>query len=95
MFKQYAINMLMATDQFLSTIMGGHPDDTISQRLGRAKLAGGGPVVNFAAAFVDALALVLFREKYHCLRSLNGKTSARELWNWGGNRSMVKTEGAE
>jgi hypothetical protein len=90
--RQYALNMLMAVDQFLSTVLGGHPDDTISQRLGRAKVSGGGWVVTSCAGIVDALAFILARESNHCVRSLEGKALARELWNWGGSRDQVKVE---
>lgn len=81
---QYVINMAMAIDQFLSTVLGGHPDDTISQRLGRA-IESGQPhwAARAGAAFVDLLALALFSEKNHCLESLKGKSMAAELWNWG------------
>lgn len=34
-FKQYILNLFIALDQFLNTIFGGHPDETISGRLGR------------------------------------------------------------
>jgi len=90
--KQYLLNMAMAVDQFASTILGGHPDDTVSQRLGRAQLSGGGIVVTTMAGLVDFLAHVLVGEKNHCVNSLSGKTHARELWNWGGTRDQVKVQ---
>ena len=83
---QYLYNLLMAVDQFASTVLGGHPDDSISQRLGRAYLAGcKGPVLYFKT-LVDWLALTLAGESDHCVRSLDGKANVRELWNWGGTR---------
>lgn len=85
--KQYLYNMLMALDQFFSTVLGGHPDDSISQRLGRAYLAGATPTIFFFKRLVDWLALVLVGEKNHCVSSLDGKSNVRELWNWGGNRA--------
>lgn len=88
--KQYALNMLMAVDQFLSTVLGGHPDDTVSQRLGRAQAIGGNRITRTAAGTVDALAYYVAGEKNHCANSLTGRTSAKELWNWGGDRSQVK-----
>lgn len=84
--------MAMAVDQFASTVLGGHPDDTVSQRLGRAKLAGGGTVVTTMVTIVDTLALVLVGEKDHCVNSLSGKTNAKELWNWGGSRDQIKVQ---
>ena len=90
--KQYLLNMLMAVDQFLSTLLLGHPDDTISQRLGRAKLAKKTGIVIWCGAAVDFMAWVLVREKDHIINSMRGKTLAKELWNWGGSRSDVKVE---
>jgi len=88
---QYLVNIIFAIDQFVSTILGGHPDDTLSQRLGRAKCSG----VRWTEPFrilVDALAFVLAGETDHCVRSLSGTTSVKELWNWGGSRSDIKVE---
>lgn len=85
--QQYTLNFLMAIDQFASTILGGHPDDTISQRLGRAKLAGkAGFLLCLAHDSVNLLAKILVNEKDHCINSLKGKSLAAELWNWGGSR---------
>lgn len=83
----------MAIDQFASTILCGHPDDTISQRLGRAKLAGkNGFIVIYSIKLVDWLAKVIVNEDDHCVNSLKGKSMARELWNWGGSRADSKVE---
>lgn len=91
--SQYLLNMLMAIDQFASTILGGHPDDTISQRLGRAIIAGEKSVaIKISVSIVDMLAKVLVGERDHCINSLKGKTDAREIWNWGGSRDMVKVD---
>lgn len=84
--------MIMAFDQFFSAILGGHPDDTMSQRLGRAKVSGGGFIVLFFAGAVDLLAYLLAGENNHCVNSLSGKTMAKEIWNWGGSRDLIKVE---
>lgn len=89
--SQYLLNLAMGIDQFVSTLLGGHPDDTVSQRLGRAHLAGNQKVEPFRIA-VDFLARVLVGEIDHCVKSLEGKSSAREIWNWGGSRTMIKVE---
>lgn len=89
--KQYLINLVFTIDQFLSTILGGHPDDTVSQRLGRASLAGNEAAEPFRMA-VDLLAFVVSGEINHCVNSLSGKTMAKEIWNWGGSRSDIKVE---
>jgi hypothetical protein len=36
--KDWFWNVLLGLDQFGNTIIGGHPDETISSRLGRRKL---------------------------------------------------------
>ena len=82
----------MAVDQFLSTVLGGHPDDTISQRLGRAQLAQKKGMTDFFRRIVDALALLIAGESEHCLKSLSGKTNAKEIWNWGGSRSQIEVD---
>lgn len=82
----------MAFDQFFSTILGGHPDDTISQRLGRAHLAGVGGITDKFRRFVDWLAFVVAKEKDHCVNSLSGKTMAKEMWNWGGDRNQIDVD---
>lgn len=91
MIIQYLINLVFAMDQLLSTILGGHPDDTVSQRLGRAVLAGNNKAYPFARA-IDFLAWVIAGEEYHCFSSLHGNSSVKEIWNWGGQRSDVNVE---
>lgn len=34
-FKRYLFNLLIALDQFINTVFGGDPDETISSRLGK------------------------------------------------------------
>lgn len=82
--------MVFAVDQFLSTVLGGHPDDTISQRLGRASLAGN-RTADLFRVLVDGLA-GLAGESDHCVNSLYGSTMVKEIWNWGGYRSDMKLE---
>ena len=88
---QYLINLLMAVDQFLSTVLGGHPDDTISQRLGRAHLSGNRGLTDKVRSIIDFVC-ELFGEKDHCVNSLFGRTNAKELWNWGGSRRQIKVD---
>lgn len=52
--RGYLFNMLVAFDQFVNTIFGGHPDETISARWGRT--AGPGhPIATVGAAFLNWL----------------------------------------
>jgi hypothetical protein len=34
-FGQYIVDVLVAFDQFINVVCGGHPDETISARVGR------------------------------------------------------------
>lgn len=88
---QYLINVFFGLDQFVSTLLGGHPDDTVSQRLGRAMVAGHKGAEPFRMA-VDWIFLLLIGEDNHCLRSLSGTTMVKEIWNWGGSRDLMKVE---
>jgi hypothetical protein len=91
MILQYILNLLFAADQLASTILGGHPDDTVSQRLGRAVLAGNTTAYPFARA-LDFIVWAVSGEEYHCFSSLHGSSSVKEIWNWGGQRSDVNVE---
>lgn len=42
--RRWAYNVLIAFDQLGNALSGGNPDETISSRLGRLKLANGGTV---------------------------------------------------
>lgn len=42
--KCWIINMLLGFDQLGNAVVGGHPDETISSRLGRLKLRNGGKI---------------------------------------------------
>ena len=37
---RYTVNYLLAVDQLINTLLLGHPDETISSRLGRAHVEG-------------------------------------------------------
>jgi hypothetical protein len=93
--KQYLFNLAWAVDAFVSTVLGGMPDDTISERLGRADLAKASfswwhrAVITSSQNLVNWLAYVVTAGKQHnhCEESLLGKTNCKEIWSWGGGRS--------
>jgi hypothetical protein len=41
---KYVYNLLIGTDQFVNCMWGGDPDETVSSRLGRIKVAHGGKI---------------------------------------------------
>lgn len=38
--SKYALRILISIDQFLNTVTGGNPDETISSRIGKAAIRG-------------------------------------------------------
>lgn len=85
---QYIMNLGIGLDRFLSVILGGHPDDTVSQRLGMAQSAKSKAMFVYISYFVDCGAELLAGKENHCAESITGKSNGRQLWNWGGDRSM-------
>lgn len=67
--KRYLLNLAIAVDQGWNAFLGGHPDETISSRVGKAALRGGW----FALAcerLIDWLFLNLAGEREHCANSI-------------------------
>lgn len=60
----YMTNLLIGFDQFVNTVLGGWPDETISARAWRRSPAKRRWAV--ARQCIDWLALVLFRQHNHC-----------------------------
>jgi hypothetical protein len=88
-FKRYIFNNLLSVDQSMNSIIGGDPDETISSRLGKIKLANGGeipvtrPWARLIAHCLDRL------QKDHCVNAIEadeGKDAvldryAEDHWN--------------
>jgi hypothetical protein len=80
--KQYLYNIGVYLSQSISVFLGGHPDESISQRTGRAYLSGRTGYIALQLKVIDFLAWIILREKNHCVKSLSGEPRAREIWNW-------------
>lgn len=90
-FFRFTVNYLLAIDQLLNTMMMGHPDETISSRLGRASGRERYLWVKWFRVFVNKL---FFFDKGpngepHCeasvmpLEQQNFRTHTDyELWSW-------------
>jgi hypothetical protein len=68
--RRYLLNLAIAWDQLLNAHLWGHPDETISSRLYRAKLAGkwwG----RAGVAIVDAI-FRMIGQTDHCAKSYEG-----------------------
>ena len=82
MIRTYLYNLGVVFSQFLSVIVGGHPDESISQRTGRAYLSGRTGYIRLQKNFIDFMIYLILQEKNHCVESLNGEAHAKEIWNW-------------
>lgn len=86
MIGKFLYNFILAIDQLINTILLGHPDETISSRLGRAKNKERYIWVKYLRIFINLIFLPI--EKNHCenairrLEQLDFQKYDYELWNW-------------
>ena len=59
--KKYVVNILISIDQFINTIFGGDPDETLSSRMGKHE-------ESCKICFYICMILNLF-QKDHCRKS--------------------------
>jgi len=81
LIRAYAFNLFVAVDIVINAIIGGDPGETISSRMGKGKLKGQ-PVHTFISRVIDLLFEMLFREKDHCVSSIQndeGKNAISEV----------------
>lgn len=71
LIRAYAFNLFVSTDILLNAIIGGDPGETISSRAGKGKLRDQ-PVHTFVSRIIDLVFEVLFSQKDHCVRSVQG-----------------------
>jgi hypothetical protein len=83
---QYVFNQFLAIDQLLNTILMGHPDETLSSRLGRTI---GKERYFFVRPLRVTVDLIFYPiEKDHCLNSvmhleqMNFRDFDYEVWSW-------------
>ena len=88
---QWIFNMGVLGSQWLSVILGGDPDETISSRLGKAQRAGVWWAEKIACPLVD---LLLFEEN-HCLKSIEDDEGMKEIWHWVKPTKGGKDAGSE
>ena len=80
---QIVKNAALALDRFGNALLLGDPNETISQRLGRAELKGNMAVRVIAMGICKVLG-VITREPQHC-QWANDPTRpsiGREIWHW-------------
>lgn len=80
---QLVKNAALALDRFGNALLLGNPNETISQRLGRAELDGSMPVRILAKGICKVLSLIS-REAAHCQWALDPTRPSigREIWPW-------------
>ncbi len=91
---QYLFNLFLAVDQALNTILLGHPDETLSSRLGRTVGKERYFWVNPARTAIDTLFFFDKNEKMnHCEKSVMPLEQQNfremidyEIWNWNKNK---------
>jgi hypothetical protein len=67
-YQRYGINCLEGLDNYRSAQSGGDPDESISSRLGKAKLRGSS--LTFLADRVDLVAAEIFGDENHSIKSV-------------------------
>ena len=79
---QYFYNLAVAFDQLSNSVLAGDPDETVSRRVARAKGSRPNNVAIVGLAwFIDGIFL-LVGETRHVEKAGQGKTKAKEIWNW-------------
>ena len=90
MAGRYFVNLFLAVDQCLNTLLLGHPDETISSRLGRSIGRERYFWVSYFRRFVDTLFWFdTDGERKHCEKSVMPLEQENfrlmidyEIWNW-------------
>ena len=86
--KQYFYNLLVWVSQTINVFLGGHTDQSLSERIGRRTVwyAGTGTWKEFIFMTLTAIINWAFRvvwgEKDHIGDSMNGETNVRQVWEW-------------
>lgn len=82
--KQYFINLLLSWSRFFNAIILGDPNESLSQRVGRAYLVCPNWFITAIKWVIDHIFWIIFDENNHVLDSLEGETNGREIWRWCG-----------
>lgn len=92
---QFLYNIFISIDQLVNTLLLGHPDETLSSRLGRARLEPRYFWVSWIRHLVNILFFFDSEERYgrtvrHCEKSVMPleqmnfrKKIDYEIWSWG------------
>ena len=72
--RQHLFNLAIATDQWINTLFGGSPDETLSARAYRKQ-----PYSFFWLAVDMTLNFIFFWEEDHCKASYNSELERKHL----------------
>ena len=75
---RYAKNVWLGLDNFFSAMLGGHWEDTLSSRLGKA-LEAGSVVLSFIARRVDNLWFVALNQLNHCVSAIELRNNKHQV----------------
>ena len=76
---QFFLNLLILADHALNTSLLGNPEETLSARIARARVAGH----YWATIGCKCLSLMFFfMKRDHCTWALEKGTVDQEIWHW-------------
>jgi hypothetical protein len=78
---QFVLNVAIAVDRLASSLLGGSPNVTLSQRTARCRLAGQ-KWASAACWLLTKAGHLLGAQGDHCTNSLTPGTDGLELWDW-------------
>lgn len=77
--KQWGYNNFIALDNYRSSQLGGDPEETISSRLGKARLRGRSKTFIFLADKVDLVFKVIKDQDNHCVASIEREEGDKQV----------------
>lgn len=76
-YQRYGINCWEGEDNKISAHVGGDPDESMSSRLGKARIRGSG--WSYIADQVDLVAYQIFNDPHHCERSIEKDRGGKQV----------------
>ena len=81
--SRYFWNILISIDQFVNTVFGGDPDETVSSRIGKWLYL---PHTTFKWKVAYGICRVLHvLDKNHCIKSIEEDEGQFDLFEWEGD----------
>ena len=77
-YLQYMFNIGVHLSQFVSVLLGGDPDETLSSRIGKATVKKKWFFVHVATPFINWLT----GEDNHCIKAIEFDEGKKTIWDW-------------